>query len=340
MRTHFALCSFLFFVFYNNAQPTKSFFVVHADPLEPNGVVFSDLVDLVDTANYFDVKLTLEFSKPWCDTIISSAGYMSLVRQWQLQGHEIAAHHHDYLHPDWDGYSNTSDHPIHPSFINYIGDMSDLYAVTDLVCGDSLCLTTGTGPDSLESATDYYSRWIYKTHGGVDEANAFSTISQELFGTYEICEIGYTYLASPLDFAGIQSLFDASTEMHCGVVTHVWNWAENKPLYVNWFNYITGKTPGQCKTVRELMRESDCTLSSVGLNNAGKDQEAVLLFPNPADDWIKIKFSKSIRILDSQGRLVFSKYNLPEEYIVDTSQFDPNVYFVLLDGKSWKLIIK
>ena len=107
-RAFYIYCFLLFSTFYGWTQPTKSFFVIHADPLEPNGVVFSDLAALVDTANYFDVKLTIEFSKPWCDTIINSSTYMNQVRQWQIEGHEMAAHHHDYEHPDWDGYSNTA----------------------------------------------------------------------------------------------------------------------------------------------------------------------------------------------------------------------------------------
>jgi hypothetical protein len=339
MRKHVFLLLFLLIDAFAFSQPTNSFFVVHADPGEPNGVIFSDLVSLVDTANSFGVKLTIEFSKPWCDTIISSSSYLALVRQWQLGGHEVAVHHHDYAHPAWDGYSNTPTHPPHPSAIPYIGSMTAVYNATDLVCGDSLCLTIGTGPDSLESVTDYNGDWIYKTDGSLNDTSAFSDVTQFQFGPYEVCGLSYTFLENASDNSGIQGLFDASTKSTCGVVTHVWNWAANKPLYVAWLTYISAKTPGQCKSVRQIIRESGCTLS-VGIDNTAIDSSPINLYPNPTNGNVRIEFGETavqtIEVFTLDGHLIYHS-DVQDNAIysdVDFSEYSKGVYLIMLKTPS------
>jgi hypothetical protein len=317
------------------SQPTKSFFVVHADPIEPNGVNFSDLVSLIDTANSFGVKLTIEFSKPWCDTIISSSSYMAMVRQWQIAGHEIGVHHHDYVHPAWDGYSNTPMHPPHPQGVPFIGNMTTVYNATDSVCGDSLCLTVGTGPDSLESVTDYNGGWIYQTNGSLDDTSAFSNVSQYQFGPYAVCELSYTFLETGLDNIGIQNLFNASSKTTCGVVAHVWNWAANKPLYVDWLTYISAKTPGQCKSVRQIIRESSCTVST-SIDHSTSFSSPIIIYPNPTNGNIRLQFGETavnnIEIFTVNGQLIYHSdlSNNSSYFDLDFSIYSVGVYIITL----------
>ena len=51
-------------------QPSQSFFVVHCDPNESYN--FPNLEVLVDSANNYNIKLTIEFTAPWVDSIINN----------------------------------------------------------------------------------------------------------------------------------------------------------------------------------------------------------------------------------------------------------------------------
>jgi len=318
------------------AQPGKSFFVVHADPYEPNGVIFANLASLVNSANTYSVKLTIEFSKPWCDSIIARPTYSTQVKQWQQQGHELAVHHHDYDHAEWDGYSVISTHTPHPQSMPYIGPVSSLHNVSDLVCGDSTCLTIGSGPGNIESVNDWHSKWIYKTDGGTNDSDSYSDVTTYNFGPYTVCGLGYSYLNNGTDLTGIKNLFDPSTKTVCGVVTHVWNTVNTPSVFVGpngWFQYISGKTPGQCKTVRQIMRENGCLLTSI--KNISIDQQQIQVFPNPAKNQLSVKsigmlYLKIYGLLGNVLQNIELKNN-DEKCDIDLSEFPPGVYFIKVE---------
>lgn len=64
------------------------------------------LCQVINIAGQRDIKLTLMFTAQWADYISSDSFRMKRLKQWMEQGHEIAAHHHNVYHINWDGYTN------------------------------------------------------------------------------------------------------------------------------------------------------------------------------------------------------------------------------------------
>lgn len=88
------------------------FIAVHNEPCHrPNGrqqiaESYAILKEMVERADEYNVKLTLMFSAQWAGYIAESPERLAEVRSWKERGHEIAAHHHDIYHGNWDGYTD------------------------------------------------------------------------------------------------------------------------------------------------------------------------------------------------------------------------------------------
>lgn len=64
------------------------------------------LIEIIDKADDYNMKLTLMFTAKWADYIIESPERMVMLDNWKQQGHEIAIHHHSTNHSLWGGYTN------------------------------------------------------------------------------------------------------------------------------------------------------------------------------------------------------------------------------------------
>lgn len=92
------------------------------------------------------------------------------------------------------------------------------------------------------------------------------------------------------------------------------------------------------------LKETWKTNVSVGIKEFEK-QEQILIYPNPASDFIAIQFPKSVlknveyKIYDVKGSLVlFGKLN--ENNNVDVRYLTTGLYFILIDNYSSKIIIE
>ena len=88
------------------------FVAIHNEPYHfPSGrraleVSYRTLVEMVEQADKFDIKLTLMFAPQWADFIADDSERMDRLAKWKEQGHEIAGHHHSIYHGNWDGYTD------------------------------------------------------------------------------------------------------------------------------------------------------------------------------------------------------------------------------------------
>ncbi|HDY75539.1 MAG TPA: hypothetical protein ENH49_03350 [Candidatus Marinimicrobia bacterium] len=83
-----------------------SFFEVHLEPRNANDDAFNSLNELVDAADGYGAKLTLLFTPPWAEMILSDDAKLNLITRWKQNGHEIGGHHHGPSVCSWDGYTN------------------------------------------------------------------------------------------------------------------------------------------------------------------------------------------------------------------------------------------
>ena len=72
------------------------------------------LCQLINIALQRDIKLTLMFTAQWADYISANASRLARLKLWAERGHEIAAHHHNVYHINWDGYTNYPPESVKP----------------------------------------------------------------------------------------------------------------------------------------------------------------------------------------------------------------------------------
>jgi hypothetical protein len=85
---------------------------IHNEPYNvPNGEKriardYDVLCQLINIAHQRDIKLTMMFTAQWADYISADSLRLARLNQWVERGHEIAAHHHNVYHINWDGYTD------------------------------------------------------------------------------------------------------------------------------------------------------------------------------------------------------------------------------------------
>ncbi|MCI5150215.1 MAG: hypothetical protein D3916_12655 [Candidatus Electrothrix sp. MAN1_4] len=63
------------------------------------------LTKMIAKADAYQIKLTIMFAPSWTDYILSNKKRAVALESWKENGHEIAGHHHNVWHGNWDGYS-------------------------------------------------------------------------------------------------------------------------------------------------------------------------------------------------------------------------------------------
>ncbi len=296
------------------AQPEHSFFVIHCDPGYADNIHWNTLNRMADSASFYGVPLTMEFSPQWVDMILSDQNKINLIRTWQQKGHEIAGHHHSIYHCMWDSLTNYPDDSIIANQPVYNDDggtncdsgilkspMQPFYDNLDILAGDSLLLTWGSSDEHPE--VDLYPDLLYRTSGGRDSAQqGFSdvyvetygptTLSNGTYGPYTVCLIDYFFISTQADVNEMIGVYNntafSGQFQAAGVVTHVFNVKNSNPnmpnnFFYRWLRFISGKG---CKTVRNIMRAEGCSTTSVKKQGFWP---AFSVYPNPSKNRLFVK---------------------------------------------------
>ena len=112
-----------------NISLKEVFIVLHMEDGENNSYPsenFPRLDSLVNEADKYDIKLTLEFNPSWADFFLSHPSQLQRLRGWEVNGHEIALHHHGPSRPDWNGYTNDQNYMNDPAYKGSVKDMIDI----------------------------------------------------------------------------------------------------------------------------------------------------------------------------------------------------------------------
>ena len=236
------------------AQADKAFFVVHCDPNESYN--FPELEKLVDSANVYDIKLTIEFTSFWVDSILLYTPRMNKLIIWQDQGHEIAMHHHsvNIMVNIWDYYSNLSMVEIHNTgrdTTDFIGDMDSLYNNIQQVTTIPI-KTVGT-----ENLSEMPTQSVYQTSGQTIES-AFSNAEATTYNGRYYCSTTHAFLYKEWNTEQmIENNYAASTDYKImGAICHVYNFADNSTPVINYFKFIN-ENDIESLTASEIL-EAEC----------------------------------------------------------------------------------
>jgi hypothetical protein len=321
---YFLYLSFFFAPIMLFSQPQKAFFVVHCDPNEAYN--FPELETFVDSANAYNVKLTIEFTSFWIDSILPYQSRRNKIVIWQSQGHEIGMHHHEVEAPSiWDGFSNLSMLQIDSAGRDtnkYIGNTDSLYNLIQRVSSIQL-YTSGN-----ELVSELPSQISYQT-SGTKLSSAFSNATIVSNGSKSYCNISHAFLfADPHRLDSIMLTYPNATGYDVlGVVCHVYNFVALPQAAINYFKFLNDNQIASM-TVSEIMQD-ECTAS---LGSDIRIQNSIEIFPNPCHDFVSIKYSGqynlSYELFDLTGALLLAGYLVNSDTEIDVSSLKNGIYYL------------
>ena len=180
------------------------------------------LIELVELANKYDHKLTLQFNPQWASYILEEQSRLSLLRAWELDGHEIALHHHGPSHGDWNGYTNVDEKKDDP---RYIGTISEMMTLMKQLPASGLILNGGITNED----TDWPEGIIYDTNGGRSKNDLLSKPETVNFSGYDVMQLTYRVATkNGADLTEIEKGYNSAKPGEImGLVFHAYNYDRN-----------------------------------------------------------------------------------------------------------------
>jgi len=241
-----------------------SFMVVHikrGPEGDYSGEFNNNLKPLVETADLYNVKLTLQFSPQWVHYILKNEDKENIVHSWQEDGHEISIIHPGPSHLSWDGYSNMPpEQAINISYIRgtspddiheFLGTMDDFLDMANQLA-ETEEIKSGTITDKWNDVPNI----PYITSGGGSRNR--KAVKQTWNGNV-VYTLGISGLWTSRMLDDAKNDYETLTKDEIfGVVTHHHNFVGvGKDAIEDWFEYLSGKdSEGEKrKTVTEIMEE-------------------------------------------------------------------------------------
>ena len=178
--------------------------------------------------------------------VLDDASKVNIVKGWERNGHELAAHHHGVRHPGgWDGYSNLpmddiielrtqSYHPNWPD--KYLGNMNDYMAVLNqLMSPKVMCM----GPDV---DYDWPSQIPYSVEGVHESSSGYLT--EKTYNHNKVYELPFRYIKQQADIEIAETEYlESQVDESVGVVLHPKQYLENVEGVEGWFQFLRENDP-------------------------------------------------------------------------------------------------
>ncbi|MFH0893275.1 MAG: T9SS type A sorting domain-containing protein [Bacteroidota bacterium] len=319
-----------------SAQPQKCFTAIHCDPTEPNN--FPNLEKLVDSANAYNIKLTLQFTAPWVDSITPYPARLNAISTWHSQGHEIAMHHHDIIHPmSWDQYSNHSMYSIDTAgwdTLQYMGDIELLYSLIQSITGTTQIRTIGNS-DSVDLPLNC----IFQTNG-ILLADGFSNPVAYNYLGKDYCRVGYTFINNMSVENSIENLYPSMTSFSSlGVVFHVFNFASNPAPAMKWFRFIN-QNGLQSMTVAGLLTSFDCPSGVSSLSDVTASTDC-RVYPVPFSETLKVQYEGGFtaELFGYTGDRLISSTSENGTCLLNTAKLAPGIYLLVVTINNKTVIV-
>jgi hypothetical protein len=305
---------------FSPARAAQSFFAVHCEP-QTAETRFPDLVRLVAMAERHGIPLTIMFTPQWVEFVMSHPQLLVRVRQWQAWGHEVAAHHHGPYHPYWDGCTNRTDEELIGMGVDpndRLGDMDDYRLVVEPMAGDSALVTmSGPGATDPDPGVEWQADFPYRTGGGRQPGDGFSSPHLEEMGEFLVCQIDHQFIETGSDVDTLISLFLADPTIEVvGATTHVHDFADDSTYVETWFAFAAGAT--QPMTAKAILEQSPCS-SPAGITDPGQpdlpsgQSQGLRIWPQPTSGPLGVSLTKEVggpielALYDVQGRRILAE---------------------------------
>jgi hypothetical protein len=244
------LCMFLFIG--SACEPPEEdnvFIVIHMEPgskpktTENPEMYWEDLIELVSTADSYELKLNLLFNPQWATHIIQNASRLATLREWEAKGHLVGLHHHGPHHLHWNGYTNQSGYTQDEKDIGTIEEMMAL--MNQLLASGRI--TTGCISTDEDKDGDWPVGIIYSADGGVNGVDDListpetityngqqaTTLTNGMYATGHPKDVTLVDSVNALDTAGAGEFV--------GIAFHVDNFAVSSEKFVELFEVLASK---------------------------------------------------------------------------------------------------
>jgi hypothetical protein len=199
----------------------------------------------------------------------------------------------------WDRYTNYPASTIIAQGKNpadLLGDMNAYRLVLKKMGGDSLMLTMGgPGESDPDQSKDWHVGFIYRTGGGRQVQDAFSTPSIITYGPYRVCQINYFFIDTQAAVNALKSRYNNTANKDViGVVTHTFNFAADSNYVIDWMRFAQST---QRKTVRQILRDRKCNPTATAveeLESIPREFRLAQNYPNPFNPSTVISFQLSV----------------------------------------------
>ncbi len=330
------------------------------DSLTTNSLYFQQvlwpaIVNMIQTADSFNIKLTLALQSQMAEYILQDEGKISLMYDWVQNGHELAVHHHGINHVDWGGYTNRFQGTVYPDdhiwedkFLNsglYRGNMQQGFNYLQQLASEvNDSVVTGCITDTQIDKPDAI---VYLTEGG-DPNDLISipdtiTLPFETFYFLSHCQLLSFYkkegeiieddiinheLATERLNLIKDSLNQVSDDEIMGIVFHAFDYYRFPDIYRDLFSFFN-QSQVNSKSIRELMSGTTGIENNSYYNN-------ISIYPNPTTGIVNINYSThdtklSLRVFDIYGKIIMETYRTDQ---IDLNNNKSGIYFVQIVSSS------
>jgi len=327
------------------------------DSLRTNNLYFQQVtwlstVHMVETADTFNIKLTLAIQSQMAEYILQDANKINLFNSWIENGHEFAMHHHGVKHIDWGGYTNRFQGTSYPDdylwldrFQNsglYRGEMQlSFNYLQQLATEINDSVVTGCITDTQIDKPDGI---IYLTEGGKNLSDLISipdtvpipveplyflshyqivSAFKDEYGNFLDEATNYQYATAKLDTV-MMNINQIDNDEIMGIVFHAFDYYRFPDIYRDLFNFINQSSVNN-KSIRCLM--NDCNITGIDENISDNN---IKIYPNPTKGIFSVqgKEIRTIEITNISGQIIKKISTRTKRFTVDINEQPKGIYMI------------
>lgn len=327
------------------------------DSLRTNNLYFQQAtwlstVHMIETADTFNIKLTLAIQSQMAEYILLDPNRINLFDSWIANGHEFAMHHHGINHIDWGGYTNRFQSTPYPNdnlwldkFQNsglYRGNMITSFdylqqlatAINDSVVTGCITDTQIDKPDGI----------IYLTEGGKNLSDLISipdtvpipieplyflshyqvvSVFKDEHGVFLDETTNYQFATTKLDTV-MMNINQIENDEIMGIVFHAFDYYRFPDIYRDLFSFIN-QSPVNNKSIKCLM--NDCNTTGVDENISINN---IKVYPNPTNGIISVRGTeiRTIEIINIRGQIIKQLSISAEQFTIDITEQPTGIYMI------------